>query len=843
MTLLPMSPSASTSGSDATIDLTALPLPGSMHSSSSASNLASVLAPWRHLANGRARLWFRQTARWLGLNPSNIAHMAKAYIQPLPAEDVEELKKMFVPLSSLLSLVMLFVGPLVVPGFYAPMCCAFFSLIVFVNYSHLVRYLIVFQKLRSKALDWAANPNPKVPFKHLHAIVIPNYQEPITLLRATLTQLAQHRSARSHYMIVLAMEAAEGSEGESKAVQLSSDFKGAFHSILTTVHPVNLPGECRGKGANVAWAVKKLDAHVQQLPTVQAHQVILTVVDADAGLSELYFNELEREMVENPSHGAVPLVDPQFRVFCPPIFFARNPHQVPALVRATDVAWSVAFMQNLGSPRNLHFPCSSYSVTLPLAQHVGGWDTSADAIGEDMHMFLKCFYHTHGLAKATPIFVPVNLANVQASTYLGSMGAKFTQVRRHLAGSADSLYAMRHALWPASMSLPPPVPTRAYPAGYNVIPHTNGTSTKSDDVESASTPLGTINYAAYTFDRILCFFQVLEAHMVPATSWLTMLAIPMTALLNPTLSQSWTFSTYLAVLSVIMLVPYAAMALMYEYTHRLLTESNLLGNRDAARRTRSWWYLFDYALLPVCAILYVAMPATSHCNNAVRILVLRKHAKEFQYVVAEKGQAAEETPEVPAAHTIPAPSSIALLPPHLLASAPGTAATSPALSEVDSGIDRNEKMSVDDEDEDVELAGVSVAPTSAPATPLMPLPATPSSILTGTHLHRLATTSSAVAAMAMPRLQLPPSVSPSIALTPPSPHPTTSHMLQSVAAESWAAARSASAKKGHAKHLSTDSGFYEPSVASVGDAERQAAISRWVASNAHQLQHQQVQDL
>ncbi|KAJ6114224.1 hypothetical protein N7486_000002 [Penicillium sp. IBT 16267x] len=41
-------------------------------------------------------------------------------------------------------------------------------------------------------------------------------------------------------------------------------------------------------------------------------------------------------------------------------------------------------------------PTSVYSLPLVLAEQVGGWDSDPTAIGEDMHMLLKCYFETAG---------------------------------------------------------------------------------------------------------------------------------------------------------------------------------------------------------------------------------------------------------------------------------------------------------------------------------------------------------------------------------------------------------------------------------------------------------------
>src|ERR1700730_371719 len=93
----------------------------------------------------------------------------------------------------------------------------------------------------------------------------------------------------------------------------------------------------------------------------------------------------------------------------PPIFFSRNSFDVPAAVRVTDITWSAMVMSNLSNSRGLAFPCSTYSLSMVLAERVGYWDTDADSVGEDLHMWLKCFFKTDGTARSAPIFVPINL--------------------------------------------------------------------------------------------------------------------------------------------------------------------------------------------------------------------------------------------------------------------------------------------------------------------------------------------------------------------------------------------------------------------------------------------------
>jgi hypothetical protein len=91
-----------------------------------------------------------------------------------------------------------------------------------------------------------------------------------------------------------------------------------------------------------------------------------------------------------------------------------------------------------------------YSLPLPLAETVGGWDGSPEAIGEDMHMLLKTYFNSHGRL----VTVPIDSAASQCDIFAGdckdgwrravlTMKARYRQALRHMWGSLDSSYAVR----------------------------------------------------------------------------------------------------------------------------------------------------------------------------------------------------------------------------------------------------------------------------------------------------------------------------------------------------------------------------------------------------------------
>jgi hypothetical protein len=273
-----------------------------------------------------------------------------------------------------------------------------------------------------------------------HLIIIPNYKEDLETLHETLDTLANHQTAKSMYKVVLAMEEGE-KESDKKAGGLISKYESQFFAMHYTVHPSGIRGEARGKSSNVAWAASYY-AKMWLKPEENGNELI-TVMDADTHLSENYFECITYKYLMAKYEERTRLI------FAPTLIFDRNANDVPFVVRLTDMAWSTGLLGNFQMP--VKFPCSVYTVTMLLAQRVGFWDAGPEAIGEDMHMSLKCLTATHMKLKITPIYIPASCSNVQGDTAWQSIVARFEQSKRHLWGSLDFGYVcsrlITHNCW------------------------------------------------------------------------------------------------------------------------------------------------------------------------------------------------------------------------------------------------------------------------------------------------------------------------------------------------------------------------------------------------------------
>lgn len=134
-------------------------------------------------------------------------------------------------------------------------------------------------------------------------------------------------------------------------------------------------------------------------------------------------------------------------LYMAPTVFDRNAHQVPLLVRCADIFWNGAGISTMGKNSAVSIPTSIYTLPLALLETVDRWDTDDGAIGEDLHMFLKCFFALNGNLRTKVVHAPASQSNV-CSEHRGVRGyadcirARHQQSVRHMWGMLDTGFAI-----------------------------------------------------------------------------------------------------------------------------------------------------------------------------------------------------------------------------------------------------------------------------------------------------------------------------------------------------------------------------------------------------------------
>lgn len=344
----------------------------------------------------------------------------------------------------------------IVASFLAPMIPVLMAIVVqaywgFRGLGILTFGVIGFRKIaRDSRIDWYARYQRDaswrpgvIPWNVIqHIVIVPNYKEPLEVLRRTLGSLAEQSHVTKRIWVVLAMEAKE--EGAAvKARQLQAEFSERLGGVFFTLHPEGLPGELPGKSSNEAWAAKWTYESLIKKLGHDINTLTVTSCDADSRFHSSYFACLTYEFATNPNRN--------LRIWQAPLFFHNNAWDVPAFIRFVTLSMGINQLAQLASKGRHTFPISTYSAGFKFFYGVGNWDT--DVIPEDWHMYLKCYFANRGQVRVEPIFLPTTGDAPRGETLVGTAVTRYQQALRHAWGIKDFSYAVMESLRHSEISL------------------------------------------------------------------------------------------------------------------------------------------------------------------------------------------------------------------------------------------------------------------------------------------------------------------------------------------------------------------------------------------------------
>ncbi|CAD6986232.1 unnamed protein product [Tilletia controversa] len=199
----------------------------------------------------------------------------------------------------------------------------------------------------------------------------------------------------------------------------------AFVDMAFSLHPGNIVGESAGKASNVNWAARSM---ATRIPESEHHYTIMDVLDADTLLAADFF------LSSAVKYALAPASRRAVMMFVPPTLFDRNGAEVPVFTRAADIFWCCAGIGGIYPSSWVKIPTSAYGASLELVKYCDYWDCGPEAIGEDMHFYVKAMFETKGNVYAETIYSPASQCNVvvsagsgPVSSYMSDMRARWSQ--------------------------------------------------------------------------------------------------------------------------------------------------------------------------------------------------------------------------------------------------------------------------------------------------------------------------------------------------------------------------------------------------------------------------------
>ncbi|HUC96120.1 MAG TPA: glycosyltransferase family 2 protein [Candidatus Saccharimonadales bacterium] len=281
------------------------------------------------------------------------------------------------------------------------------------------------ENLRLIAADPSEFPKPSQLF---NAIIIATYNESYDIIAPTIESIINGTYDNKKIILTLAYEQRGGKSTKDNAVRLQKEFKDKFYAFNIVEHPEDLPNEVVGKGPNITFAGYFLKKWLND-EGIEPKNVIVTTLDSDNRPYSSYFDYVTYEYIVHE--------DRKHLSYQPACLFFNNIWDAPAPMRVIATGnsfWNIISSMRPHTLRNF----ASHSQPMDALEEMGFWSTRS--IVEDGHQYWRSYFYFGGDYTVIPIYVPIYQDAVLADTFLKTLRAQFLQLRRWAYGASDVPY-------------------------------------------------------------------------------------------------------------------------------------------------------------------------------------------------------------------------------------------------------------------------------------------------------------------------------------------------------------------------------------------------------------------
>ncbi len=317
-----------------------------------------------------------------------------------------------------------------------------FDLYWLLRVSYLMLYVFIsWSRFRAtRKIDWNAKLNDdfgsgktKDWETYWHVIFLPTYKEPYAIIDATLKGIAESTyTHKKHMMLVLAGEERDAAHFKDVAQQAVEQYGAHFNTILTTLHPKNLPGELPGKGSNLYHAGHEAKKYIDSLG-IDYRKIIVSTFDIDTIAHPQYFSYLTYQFLDHPN--------PYHASFQPLTFYHNNIWESDLITRLVANSTTFWLLTDLARSDRL-FTFSSHSMSWQALVDVGFWQNNI--VTEDSRIFLQCLIRYNGDYQVFPMYITVSMNTVFVGNLKRSLINQYKQMRRWAYGVEHFPYMVWH---------------------------------------------------------------------------------------------------------------------------------------------------------------------------------------------------------------------------------------------------------------------------------------------------------------------------------------------------------------------------------------------------------------
>jgi len=274
-----------------------------------------------------------------------------------------------------------------------------------------------------------------------HLVIMATYQEEIETLRPAVKAVVDAYYPKDKIIFVLAAEQRDYPRAKANAEILEKEFGSRFYKFIVTYHPDNIPGEVKGKGANISYAGRQVKKIIDR-EKISYQNIITTSLDADHRIHPMYFYRLSYTYVTAPERTK--------RSYQPLPFFDNNIWDTQGVSRLFALSCAFWFMVESSRPHRLR-NFAAHAQSFQTLIDTDFW--AVDSIVEDGHQFWRTLVRYDGNHRAVPLFVPVYQDAVLGRHVGETLKNLYLQHRRWAWGVTDIPFFIKNCLFNAKIKL------------------------------------------------------------------------------------------------------------------------------------------------------------------------------------------------------------------------------------------------------------------------------------------------------------------------------------------------------------------------------------------------------
>lgn len=273
-----------------------------------------------------------------------------------------------------------------------------------------------------------------------HLVIIPVIKESRSIVEPGIVNIVNGMYPPKRILVIIAVEenAVDMIKGDAKS--LREKYKSYLLDLEIVIHPRDIPGEARVKGANATYAAKYASQYFAKL-NIPNENIIVSCFDADTVARPNYFSCLTYSFLTTPerlqtSYQPVPV-------------YYNNIWDAPSFARIIDIGASFFQLIEATNPDKL-VTFSSHSMSFKALVDIGYWPV--DMISDDSAIFWKAFIHYDGEYQTVPIYTTVSMDIVTGKNWRETFASIYKQKRRWAWGVENFPIVMRAFLKSTTIS-------------------------------------------------------------------------------------------------------------------------------------------------------------------------------------------------------------------------------------------------------------------------------------------------------------------------------------------------------------------------------------------------------